>query len=1232
MHPGTRAYPGRRRPRIIHNNLALAPGTRLGPYEILSALGAGGMGEVYRARDTRLNRDVAVKVLPQALTHDEPARARFRREALSAAALDHPFICKIFEIGDAGPRVFIVMEFVPGETLQQILTRGPLPAGEVVALALELTDALDAAHGRNIVHRDLKPGNIMVTPQRHAKLMDFGVAKVVGDASDQAHMATMAALTDQGTRVGTPAYMSPEQVAGDALDHRSDLFSLGVLLIETLTGVHPFMRNTAAATITAVLKDPPFAHAIAAVGAMPQSLRAILLRMLAKTPDARYQSASEVRSDLQSLNTSRPSGEAGGGPRTLDDQGMTNHRWAMVGRDAERAELGVRLEAALAGRGGVVLVGGEPGIGKTRLTEELLADARRRGATGVVGHCYEMQGAPPYVPFVEITEYTARVVPPAALRRLLGDDAAEVTRLMPELRRMFADIPGPIELPAEQQRWYFFKAYCSFVDRATRMAPIVAVFEDLHWADEPTLQLLLHVAQAASSMPLLVVGTYRDAELDVSRPFAKVLETLLRQRLATRMTLRRLPAAGVEALLEAMSGRPVPASFARVVFRETEGNPFFVEEVFQHLKEEGRLFASDGAWKPDLQVESLNVPEGVRLVIGRRLERLGENGRRILTAAAVIGRVFSLALLEDIESGSGSAGSDAVIDAIEEAERAHLVAAHAGGRDAQYKFAHELIRQTLADTLSLPRRQRLHARIAAAMEQRYASQIAKHTSALAHHLYQAGGLADPDKTTTYLIRAAGQARDAAGHEEALEYLDNAKALWDDDRSGRVADLLDRRSEALASLGRRSEALEMVKEAAALWRELGDDDRFAKSMATVTRHHVWAMDLPGGLLELNRALVTLSDASGTARALLLYLQAWFLMTLGLPSDSRERSTEADTLRAADSNAELDATALMVAADQAWGTWSPDAGLLQRRANEAFTALGKPWQKLDNAFKLVWMEAERGAVAEAWTLVHDLREEATRIGHHGAVWTMAEALWWLTFMKGDLASAEREARSMIQFARTHGIPWVFFSEMRLGATLACGGQVDEGISCLRRAAAGEGAGYYRHWVRATLFKWLAYVAPNEARAYLNATEIPLPEPGRINTIGRQLSLLSVAEGLHALGDREALAGLMPITETIPNADGRIQDPPAGAAAGLAAAAAGAWDIAESHFSATIARCDSIPVPLYEGKVREWYADMLTSRGTGDDHANAATLYAKAAANYERLALVTYARHLSEKLTRS
>ena len=208
-----------------------------GRYRIDSPLGAGGMGEVFLAQDTLLERRVAIKLLPAEVQTDPIARGRLRREALAAASLDHPFICKVYEIGDAEGRLFIAMEYVEGETLHVVARRALLPMRQVVEMATELAEALEEAHRRGVVHRDLKPANVMITPQGHVKVMDFGLAKPLAPDSG-AEMGSDAAtlLTESGARVGTPGYMSPEQVLGGPLDPRSDIFSLGVILHELATG------------------------------------------------------------------------------------------------------------------------------------------------------------------------------------------------------------------------------------------------------------------------------------------------------------------------------------------------------------------------------------------------------------------------------------------------------------------------------------------------------------------------------------------------------------------------------------------------------------------------------------------------------------------------------------------------------------------------------------------------------------------------------------------------------------------------------------------------------------------------------------------------------------------------------------------------------------------------------------------------------------------------------------
>jgi serine/threonine protein kinase/tetratricopeptide (TPR) repeat protein len=280
----------------------LTPGIRFGPYEIGAPIGRGGMGEVYRARDARLDRDVALKVLPAALGGHNQSLQRFEREARAIAALNHPNICTIHDVGEATDPErtrFIVMELLEGETLRQRLERGPLDAAALVDISIPLTSALDAAHKKGIVHRDLKPSNIFLT-SHGPKLLDFGLATPSESIADVSRQSTMQALTETGTTLGTAAYMSPEQLRAEPLDARTDLFSLGAVLYEMATGSQAFHGSTSAVIASAILEKTP-RPVRGITPSVPVELERIIGRMLEKDRDLRYQSAADLRSDLERL-------------------------------------------------------------------------------------------------------------------------------------------------------------------------------------------------------------------------------------------------------------------------------------------------------------------------------------------------------------------------------------------------------------------------------------------------------------------------------------------------------------------------------------------------------------------------------------------------------------------------------------------------------------------------------------------------------------------------------------------------------------------------------------------------------------------------------------------------------------------------------------------------------------------------------------------------------------------
>ena len=280
--------------------MALPPGSRLGVYEILSPIGAGGMGEVFKARDTRLDRTVAVKILAENLAGDPQFRERFDREARAISQLTHPNICTLFDIGDQDGTPFIVMELLDGESLASRLRDGPLTVAQALAIAIAIVDALDAAHRAGVVHRDLKPDNVMLT-RSGAKLLDFGLAKTsTAVASVGVSMAATApaSITTQGTIVGTFQYMAPEQIEGMEADARTDIFAFGVVLFEMLTGRKAFDGNTRARLIGSILKDEPLPVSQTQPVA-PVALDRIVATCLAKAPDDRWQSARDLRRELE---------------------------------------------------------------------------------------------------------------------------------------------------------------------------------------------------------------------------------------------------------------------------------------------------------------------------------------------------------------------------------------------------------------------------------------------------------------------------------------------------------------------------------------------------------------------------------------------------------------------------------------------------------------------------------------------------------------------------------------------------------------------------------------------------------------------------------------------------------------------------------------------------------------------------------------------------------------------
>ena len=320
--------------------MSLAGGTRVGSYHITALLGAGGMGEVYRAHDDRLDRDVALKLLPSTWFADETARARLLREARAAAGLNHPNICTIHEVGEAGGQPYIAMEYVPGEPLNAVLARGRMPLDSTLRYAGQMADALAHAHERGVIHRDLKSANIVITPEGRVKILDFGVAKRL-PIGEGAEMMTKSGLelTQEGTIVGTLPYMAPEQLRGQPADTRSDIWAMGVVIYEMASGERPFTGQTSFEVTSAILERPPRPTG----GTVPPALGAVIERCLAKEADRRYQRAGEVRAALEVLTQPRAEGrgQLTGAAARMERRAVGGSAWPWRWRACGEAASGV---------------------------------------------------------------------------------------------------------------------------------------------------------------------------------------------------------------------------------------------------------------------------------------------------------------------------------------------------------------------------------------------------------------------------------------------------------------------------------------------------------------------------------------------------------------------------------------------------------------------------------------------------------------------------------------------------------------------------------------------------------------------------------------------------------------------------------------------------------------------------------------------------------------------------
>ncbi len=676
----------------------------VGHYRLESQIGAGGMGEVYRATDTRLNRAVAVKLWRNGsgiLT--DPGR-RMLKEARAASALNHPNIVIVHEFGETSDGdAFIVQEFIDGQTLRSRLAE-KMPLAEAVDVAVQVARALTTAHAAGVVHRDIKPENVMLRADGYAKVLDFGIAHFPEPHSD----GTNVLETLANELIGTPAYMSPEMILGGHIGPAADVFALGVMLYEMVTGEQPFAAPTAMGVLACIISETPVPMT-SLDPSVPPGLDALVQSMLDRTPEHRP-TAADVERAL-------PAYSVGFDPEAFQTAELSAYT---VGRDRELAQLNALYARVRGGRSTIVGVSGEAGIGKSTLleafmTELQVADER---PTVVRVRCSEsLAGNEAYLPVLEALDglrsrgrasfdQLMRSVAPTWHAQLAhsvaGDD-----------ERAAAAAASPERMKRELRAFLF---------DASRRAPLVWIIEDLHWADVSTIDILNYVASRFEEMRVLVVTAFRPSDMSLSRhPFLGVRQALKARGVYEEIALDFLGRDDVTRYLTLrFPGNAFPPAFVDAIHSRTEGSPLFMADLVRYLADTGVIADVGGAWTVtgEHAVATGELPESVRGMIARNIERLGEADRKLLLAASVQGEEFDSAVVSEALE-LDAADVEERLETLQHlhgfVQRGEEVEYPDGSYTLRYRFVHVLYQNVLYASLQPSRRTGLCGRTARAL-------------------------------------------------------------------------------------------------------------------------------------------------------------------------------------------------------------------------------------------------------------------------------------------------------------------------------------------------------------------------------------------------------------------------------------------------------------------------------------------------------------------------------------
>jgi predicted ATPase len=1033
-------------------------------YEIESLLGRGGMGRVYKARQVSLDRPVALKFLPQECTRDPMWLERFRREARTASALNHPHICTIYDTGEVAGRPFLSMELIEGKTLEEFVGQRR-PVEELARLFGQAAKALAAAHAAGVVHRDLKPANLMVRHDGIVKVLDFGLARRLPGAKAR-RPGQDAKSTDPGTRVGTLLYMSPEQARAERVDTATDIFSLGLVLYELATGQHPFSADSEVEVLQAIVAHAPVPPA-RLNPEVPAALDAFIQAMLAKDPRLRP-TALEVEAALNQLTMKAPRGF--GGRRGVQGRPPT------VGRKEEWAALRAAYEEAAAGHGLVLCVTGEPGLGKTTLVENFLDELLTDNHSCCLAHgrCSErLAGAEGYLPFLEALD--------SLLHGEGGAAAAQTMKLLAptwyvQLVPMAADDPSLVRVLADakdasQERRK--REFAAFLEEIARQSPLVVFLDDIHWADPSSVDLLTYLGHKCAEWRLLLVLTFRPSDLLRSQhPFGPVKLELQGRSVCREIALPFLSRDDFDRYVAlAFAGHQFPDEFAATLHARTEGNPLFMVDLVRYLRDSGVIVQDQGRWAlvralPDLRRE---LPESVRGMIQRKVDQLSAADRQLLMAASVQGPEFDSVVVATL-LGRDAADVEERLDVL---ERVHVMVRLVREQTfpdrtltLRYGFVHVLYQNALYAALQPTRKAAWSAAAARALQKHFGEKSGALAADLAV-LFEAAR--KHEEAADYFLMAADNAARMFAHHEAVALARRGLALIES-----LPDTPDRARRELpfhVTLGIQLQVVQgyaapaagrSYARARALCEQLHDDSLLFLVLWGLWMFHEVRSDLAKAL-ELGELLFALGQKSDDPAWLMQARMALMVTSLsvGNPAATREHAEEGAALYDPKRHAshkhlygqDPKAACLSFGAVSLWLLGYPDQA--RQRSREAVALgeeLGHPTSRaLARYFDTLVRQYCRDAAA-----VEEGAAATTALGtEHGLSLWLANGL----VMRGWALAAQGASASGIAMLRQGLADWVatgaethrtYFLGM-FAEALGWGGQIEDGQEVLAEALA-------------------------------------------------------------------------------------------------------------------------------------------------------------------------------------